>query len=82
MKLKNIYQEIVKKGIEADIRSKAQITQFLKGKAKEHETLISKEKEFFDKESLSNPFSDTRILSGDPGSNIRSMIVGIDVDGS
>ena len=40
------------------------------------------QKEAFDSDSLFNPFTDTRILAGDPNENIKSMIVGIDVEGS
>lgn len=81
MKLKRIYQEIVKKGIEADIRKKSEIENLLKENKKKFERLSPKEKEFFDKDSLFNPFSDTRILCGDEDAQIKSLIVGIDVDG-
>src|SRR4030067_994052 len=33
----------------------------------------------FDEESLTNPFSDTRILVGDPQTDVRSLLVGIDI---
>jgi putative NIF3 family GTP cyclohydrolase 1 type 2 len=82
MKFKIFYEEIVKKGIEADPRSKKEINALLEAKKKAYEKLEKKEKVFFDKDSLANPFSDTRILHGDPEVNIKSIIVGIDVDGS
>lgn len=71
---------VVKKGIEADIRSNSEIQKILKTKREEYEKLDSKKKEFFDMESLSSPFADTRILNGDVQSNVKSVIVGIDVD--
>jgi putative NIF3 family GTP cyclohydrolase 1 type 2 len=81
MKLENLYRQIVKKGIEADIRAKTNIDKELKKKKGAYEKLSKREGECFDLESLVNPFADTRILSGDTASNIKSMIVGIDVEG-
>ncbi|MFA7676648.1 MAG: NGG1p interacting factor NIF3 [Candidatus Omnitrophota bacterium] len=80
MKLKSLYQEIIKKGIEADVRSRPAIEKALKEKKKEYEKLCAKEKEFFDQDSLFNPFADSRLLWGDPQAQIKSMIVGVDVD--
>jgi len=82
MKLTNLYREIVKKGVEADIRSREEIETILKKRKQVFEKLERGEKEYFDLESLSNPFADSRILCGDPQSNIKTMIVGVDVDGS
>lgn len=81
MKLKSFYQEVVKKGLEADIRSKKEIDELLKKRKKEYERLDKNKKELFDLDSLVNPFADTRILHGDPEQNIKSIIVGIDVGG-
>jgi len=82
MKLKTLYREIVKKGIEQDVRKPRQIEALLKAKKKELEGLDKTRKEYFDRDALFNPFSDSRILYGDPDSNVKSMIVGIDVEGS
>ncbi len=81
MKLSKIYQEVIKKGIEADPRGKEAIDRILKERKKEFESLPKEKKELFDKDSLFNPFSDSRILWGDENSNIQSVIVGIDVEG-
>ena len=81
MKLKSFYQEIVKKGLEADVRSKKEIDELLKKRKKDYEKLDKDKKEFFDLDSLENPFADTRILHGDPQQNIKSIIVGVDVGG-
>jgi len=81
MKLKNLYQEIVKKGIEADVRNSKEIEALLKKNKKNFDRLDKKGKELFDQDGLFNPFADTRILNGDLTKNIKSMIVGIDVDG-
>jgi hypothetical protein len=80
MRLKDIYHEIIKKGIEADIRDKKEIDKLLSSKKEAYEKLTKQEKEVFDIDVLRNPFSDTRMLNGDDDADIKSMIVGIDVD--
>jgi len=81
MKLKNLYQEIVKKGIDSDVRNSKEIEALLKKNKSNFDKLDKLGKELFDQDALFNPFADTRILTGDPTKNIKSMIVGIDVDG-
>jgi hypothetical protein len=80
MKLKSLFQEIVNKGIEADIRDKKEIQRVLGDLNKTYQKLEPKEKELFDKESLTNPFADSRVLYGDENAEIKSAIVGIDVE--
>ena len=81
MKLEAIYREIVKRGIEADPRGEKEIDSMLNERKKKFDRLEGWEREFFDHDSLFNPFSDTRILAGDKDNNIHSAIVGIDVEG-
>lgn len=80
MKLKEIYQKAIKFGIEADLRGKEEIERILEDVGKGYEKMDNKEKLFFDKDSLFNPFADTRILNGDPETDVKSLIVGIDVE--
>ena len=82
MKLKNLYQEIVKKGIESDVRTKKEIELILEKNKQELEKRNENEKKYFDHDLLFNPFADTRILTGSPEANIKSIIVGVDVDGA
>jgi len=81
MKLQRFYQEIIQKGIEQDVRSKKEIEALLKKNRQAYEALSAKEKPLFDTDTFFNPYADTRILNGDPQSNIRSIIVGVDVEG-
>jgi len=81
MKLKSLYQEVVKKGIDGDIRSRKEIETLLQRNKKKFDKLDKKGKELFDQDSLFNPFADTRILVGEATSNVKSMIVGIDING-
>ncbi len=80
MKLKAIYQEVIKRGIEADIRSKKEIDCYLKEQKESYDRLDKNKKEFFDVDSLSNPFADTRILNGSPEDEIKNVIVGVDIN--
>ena len=82
MKLKNLYYEIIKRGIDADVRSRKEIEGLLGENKKKFNKLDKKDKELFDQDSLVNPFADSRILIGDSTSDVKSMIIGIDVNGS
>ena len=81
MKLKKIYEEAVKKGKEADPRSPKEIERVLKSRRDAFNKLTAQDKKYFDTETLTNPYSDTRILWGNPNAEIKSMIVGIDIEG-
>ena len=80
MKLETIYQEIIEKGIEADIRGKKEIDNYFKEKKSAYDKLEKAQKEIFDLDSLTNPFADTRILNGELEADIKSVIVGVDVN--
>lgn len=80
MKLIDIYNLAVKKGIEQDPRTKRQIQEELNKTKSEFRKLKGIDKEAFDRLSLKNPYADTRILYGDPNGNIKTIIVGIDME--
>ncbi len=81
MKLKDIYGIAVKKGIEKDPRSRAQIDEALDEARKEYKKCGPIDKKAFDTERLKNPYADTRILYGDPDKEVRTVMVGIDMEG-
>lgn len=82
MKLKDLYNFVIKKGIEVDPRGKEEVEKDLKRVRESYESLKpdDPEAQSFDKESLTNPYSDTRILNGDPDINVRNLLVGIDIE--
>lgn len=80
MKLGDIYNACVAAGIAADPRDQAEIDRVLAAHRKEHDKLDAVDAPFFDVEKLVNPYSDTRICAGDPESEIRGMLVGIDME--
>jgi putative NIF3 family GTP cyclohydrolase 1 type 2 len=80
MKVKEIYNLAIKMGIDADFRGKEKIKKILEKRKKDFEKLPKEEKKYFDKESLTNPYSDTRILNLAKDKEIKSVLVGIDID--
>ncbi len=80
MKLGDIYSSVIKEGVSHDPRGKAGVKNYLLKVKKEYEQLSAQQKRFFDKEKLTNPFSDTRILYGRPKQDIKNIMVGIDIE--
>ncbi len=81
MTIKDIYELGIKEGKKSDFRGKKEINWKLSRTEKAYEKLSGKEKKTFDKEKLTNPYSDTRILYGDPDKKVKKILVGIDIDG-
>ena len=80
MRLKDIYEKAVEIGIKNDPRGAEFVKKELERKRKEFEKLPDSKKEFFDIESLNNPYGDTRILFGKGDEEIKRLFTGIDVD--
>lgn len=81
MKLIEIYNLVVKKGIEKDPRSKSEIRESLAKAGREMAKLKGIDKRVFDRDRLTNPYADTRILYGDVHKEIKTILVGIDMEG-
>jgi len=80
MKLGELIDKAIRVGIENDPRGKEQVLKELETKKKEYESLKLEEKEFFDKDSLYNPYSDSRLLAGDPETEVKGILVGVDME--
>jgi len=81
MKLKEIHNLSVQLGMDADPRGRAGAKKVLERHKQDYEKLDKKQKEYFDKEALSNPYADSRILFDDPEREIKKIITGIDIEG-
>ncbi len=79
MELENLYKKVVEIGIAHDLRGKSEIKKALKEEREKFDALKKEDLEFYDKDRLFNPFSDTRVLNGDLDKNIKKVIVGIDM---
>ncbi|MEN8263971.1 MAG: NGG1p interacting factor NIF3 [Nitrospirota bacterium] len=80
MKLRKLYETAVATGIEADPRGKKKVLKSLDKVKKKFEKLKKDEKEFFDRDSLSNPYADTRILYGTGNEEIKTVLIGVDME--
>jgi len=80
MRIQEIYNIAINKGIEADFRDKEGVERFLKRKKEKFDKLSEKEKEEFDLESLTNPYLDSRILNISQDKEIKRILVGIDIE--
>lgn len=78
MTIQQIYDLAIKLGIQNDLRGQAKVKKILAKKRKKYEDLKPEHKKEFDKESLTNPFSDTRILN-DTKKEIKKIMVGVDI---
>ena len=80
MKLRDIYKKAIEIAIENDPRGRDIVLKDLEHRKKDLEDLKPDEKEFFDKESLQNPYSDSRILYGTADEEIKGILAGIDIE--
>jgi hypothetical protein len=79
MKIHDIYNLMILKGMEADFRGMAGVHKFLMRKRKKYEKLSEKEKEDFDKEALDNPYLDSGVYNVSEDKDIKKVLVGIDI---
>lgn len=78
MTLQQIYDLAIKLGIQNDLRGTAKVQKILKKTKEKYEKLSGEKKKEFDKERLTNPYSDSRILN-DNGKEVKKIMVGIDI---
>lgn len=80
MKLGDIYEFVVKRGMEVDPRGRELAKQELERAKKIYDDLKPEDKESFDKETLTNPYADTRILNGAESTKVKAILAGIDME--
>jgi len=80
MTIQEIYDLAVDMGIKADPRGEKTVKELLAKRKKEHSGLSDKKKRYFDPETLLNPYSDSRMLYGDPKKEIKKILTGVDAD--
>jgi hypothetical protein len=80
MKLKDLFEAAVAHGISVDPRGEDEVGKLLERRKKEYDELKPDERERFDSDSLTNPYSDSRRLHGDDDVDVRSVMVGIDTE--
>jgi putative NIF3 family GTP cyclohydrolase 1 type 2 len=80
LKIKEIYQLAIEKGIDQDPRSRETVMKVLEKEKKFYDELKEAEKKEFDQDKLFNPYGDTRVLYGDPEHEVSRVISGIDME--
>ncbi|MGI6037336.1 MAG: NGG1p interacting factor NIF3 [Limnochordia bacterium] len=80
MTIREIYDLAVQKGKEKDPRGLEAVDKALERAKKEYEDLKAEDREYFDTESLHNPYADTRILYGDDDRLVKRVLVGVDIE--
>lgn len=80
MRISDIYKLSIEKGIDEDPRGRERVEKLLARKREKFEKLSEEEKEEFDVESLTNPYSDTRVLHIAEDKEIKKVLVGIDIE--
>ena len=82
MTIQQIYQLAVDLGVKADLRGVKKVKQYLARTKKKYDKLDKEAKANFDKEKLTNPYSDTRILVDNKKGKIKKVLAGIDMEGA
>ena len=75
-----MYTTAVRMGIEVDPRGKDGVEDYLARSLRRREQLPDHLKQFVDPQELTNPFSDTRIYVGDPDTEVKTLLAGIDMN--
>jgi putative NIF3 family GTP cyclohydrolase 1 type 2 len=82
MKLKEMYRIGIETGIKNDPRGESAPKEYIADAKKTFDEMNEKEKPFFDKDKLWNPYDDSRIQFGDPDKEIETILTGVDIDTS
>jgi hypothetical protein len=80
MRLKDMYEAAFRAGMAADPRGEEGVERLLAKARQEFEDMPERKRWEFDQERLVNPYSDTRILHGDPHTEVSTILVGIDLE--
>jgi hypothetical protein len=80
MKLKDMYEGAFRAGMAADPRGAERVAYVLERARKDFDKLSEDDRWEFDPECLVNPYADTRILYGDPETEVSTILVGIDLE--
>ncbi|HCJ66276.1 MAG TPA: NGG1p interacting factor NIF3 [Elusimicrobia bacterium] len=81
MRLNELYQFIIEEGIGVDPRGKEKVIREQDRLQNKFDKFSPQEKEDFDLEKLHNPYADTRIVYGKGDEEIKTLLVGIDIEG-
>jgi len=79
MKIADIYNLMIKLGVDSDFRGRDGVQKLLDSKKQKFDKMSEKEKEEFDKEALENPYLDSGVYNVSDDKEIKRVLVGIDI---
>lgn len=80
MTIKQIFNLGLETGIAADPRGKRGVEKWLERQKKIYHKLSKDEREFFDRERLTNPYADSFIHFGEPDHKVKVVLAGIEAE--
>ena len=80
MKLDTVYRKAIAAGIANDPRGPEAVRRLLDDERTRSEKLKEDERDAWEADRLFNPYADSRVLTGDPATEVKKVIVGIDID--
>lgn len=80
MRIQDIFDKAIEFGKEKDPRGKDGVEDELKRLRESYDAMSETAKESFDTTRLTNPYADSGILYGDPQKEVRSLMIGIDIE--
>lgn len=80
MKLGELFDLAVQRGIESDPRGKEAVDRVLRLAKEDFEALDDDKKKEFDQDKLTNPYADSKVLAGDLDREIKGLIIGVDME--
>jgi hypothetical protein len=80
MTLREFYERSIQAGIDNDPRGQKIITEQLLDVKKNYDDIKEKDREYFDLESLFNPYPDTAIHYNNSDIDLKSLMIGIDIE--
>jgi len=80
LNIREIYEYVIARGIEKDPRGANAVAAQLEREKNRYADLKEEDKKDYDTDRLVNPYSDTRVLFGDPETRVRRMLVGVDIE--
>jgi len=80
MRVKEFFSAAIETGISADPRGSDAVQRELSRRKSDFDAMKDREKEFFDSETLTNPYSDSRVLHCSSDIEVRGILAGIDIE--
>lgn len=80
MNLKEFFELAVQAGMDADPRGRDVLEQELREANKSFDELETGDREYYDTDRLRNPYTDSRILHGNPEQEVSKVLAGIDIE--